>query len=130
MHGTRPLPSDGCWRVCSLHDAKFHKNQRGTLKFTGINIMTPRHSLFARAGPLKRRNFLEEPAKINIFNFFKIFAHMQNLEATRTFSNEFSGVSRVHQKLHVVCSLAHKQPQPKRIDATRVMVKKPTKNYK
>ena len=55
---------------------------------------------------------------------FMIFAHMQNLGATHTFSNEFSGVSRVHQKLHMVCGIAHKQPQPKRIGVTRVMAKK------
>ena len=51
------------------------------------------------------------------------FAHLQNLGSTLTFSNEFSGVSRVHQKLHMACGLAHKQPQPKRIGATRVMAK-------
>ena len=61
---------------------------------------------------------------------FMIFAHMQNLVLAQTFSNEFSGVPRVHQKLHMVCGLAHKQPQPKRIGVTRVMAKKPTKNYK
>ena len=56
-----------------------------------------------------------------------IFAHMQNLGATHTFFYEFSGVPRVHQKLHMVCGLAHTQPQPKRIGVTRVMSKKPTK---
>ena len=61
-----------------------------------------------------------------------IFAHMQNLVRTHTFSNEFYGAYRVHQKLHVVYGLAHKQPQPKRICATRVVAKnraKKTNNF-
>ena len=57
-----------------------------------------------------------------------IFTHMQSLEVTQPFSNEFSGVSRAHQKLHMVCGLARKQPQPKRIGVTRVMAKKQTKH--
>ena len=62
---------------------------------------------------------------------FMIFAHMQNLGRTHTFSNEFSGVSRVHQKLHMVCGLAHKQPQKKRNGVTRVIAKttKNTNNF-
>ena len=52
-----------------------------------------------------------------------ILAHMQNLGRLQTFSNEFSGVSRVHQQLHMVCGIAHTQPQPKRIAVTRVMAK-------
>ena len=53
-----------------------------------------------------------------------IFAHMQNLELLRTFSNEFSGTSRVRQKLPMVCGIAHKQLQPKRIGVTLVVAKK------
>ena len=52
---------------------------------------------------------------------------MQNLEPSQTFSNEFSGVSRVRQKLHMVCGIAHKQPQPKRIGVTRDVAKKQPK---
>ena len=37
--------------------------------------------------------------------------------------NSFSGERRLHQKMHMVCGIAHKQPQPKRIDVTRVMAK-------
>ena len=59
-----------------------------------------------------------------------ILAHVQNLVASQTFSNEFSGVPRVRQKLHMVCGIAHKQPQPKRIGVTRVMAKKLPKKYK
>ena len=61
-----------------------------------------------------------------------IFAHMQNLGLSQTFSNEFSGMPRVHQKLLMVCALAHTQPQPKRIGVTRVMAKnqpKTTNNF-
>ena len=52
-----------------------------------------------------------------------ILAHMQNLGPLQTFYNEFSGASRVHQKLHMVCAIAHKQPQPKRIGVTRIVAK-------
>ena len=52
-----------------------------------------------------------------------ILAHLQNLVTTQTFSNEFSGMRRVRQKLHMVCGIAHTQPQPKRIGVTRIMVK-------
>ena len=61
---------------------------------------------------------------------FMIVAHMQNLGPLQTLSNEFSGAPRVHQKLHMACGLAHKQPQPKRIGVSRVVAKKLTKNYK
>ena len=61
---------------------------------------------------------------------FMIFAHMQNLGPLQTFPNEFAGMSRPHQKLHIACGMAHKQTQPKRIGVTRVMSKEPTKNYK
>ena len=63
---------------------------------------------------------------------FMFLAHVQNLVLSQTCSNELCGASRVRQKLHMVCGIAHKQPQPKRIGVTRVMAKKekPTKNYK
>ena len=57
-----------------------------------------------------------------------IFAHVQNLGPTQTFSNEFSRTPRVPQKLDMICGSAHAQPQPKRIGVTRIMAKKPTKN--
>ena len=57
-----------------------------------------------------------------------IFAYMQNLGATHTVSKEFSGVARAHQQLNMICVIAHKQPQPKRIGVTRIMSKKPQKN--
>ena len=55
---------------------------------------------------------------------FMILAHVQNLGLSPTFPHEFPGATRVHQKLHMVCGIAHTQPQPKRIGATRVMAKK------
>ena len=53
-----------------------------------------------------------------------MLAHVQNLGPLQTFSNEFSGVTRVRPKLHMACSIAHKQPQPKRIGVTRIVAKK------
>ena len=52
-----------------------------------------------------------------------IFAHVLDLGAAHTFSNGFSGTPRVSPNLHMVQSPHHKQPQPKRIDETRVMPK-------
>ena len=49
---------------------------------------------------------------------FMIFAHVQNCGPAQTFSNAFSGAPRAHQKLHMVCGIAHTQPQPKRIGVT------------
>ena len=57
-----------------------------------------------------------------------IFAHMQNLGPSQTFSNDFSGVPRVHQKLLMVCGIAHAQPQPKRIGVTHNETKTLPKN--
>ena len=52
-----------------------------------------------------------------------IFAHMLDLGAAHTFSNGFSGTPRVFSDLRMVQDSHHKQPQPKRIDETRVMPK-------
>ena len=52
-----------------------------------------------------------------------ISGHMLDHSSTYTFSNEFSGVSRRSPHLHIVQDSHHKQPQPKRIDETRVMPK-------
>ena len=52
-----------------------------------------------------------------------IFAHMLDLGLAQTFSNEFSGVPRRFPHLHMVQDSHHTQPQPKRIDETRVMPK-------
>ena len=57
-----------------------------------------------------------------------ICVYEPNLGVAQTFSNEFSGAPRVHQKLHMACGLAHKQPQPKQIGVSRIMAKKLTKN--
>ena len=59
-----------------------------------------------------------------------IFAHMQNLVLNPTFSYEFSGAPRVFHNLHMIWNSQHTQPQPKRIDATRVMLKNVTQTYK
>ena len=53
-----------------------------------------------------------------------IFARMLDLGAAQTFSNEFSGMSRARQKLHMACGIAHTQPQPKLIGVTRIIAKK------
>ena len=50
-------------------------------------------------------------------------AHMLDLTLTYTFSNEFSGTPRVSSDLRMVQDPHHTQPQPKRIDETRVMPK-------
>ena len=55
---------------------------------------------------------------------FMIFAHMQNLGGTDTVSNEFSRTPRVFHWLHMICGLAHTQPQPKRLGVSRVIAKK------
>ena len=52
-----------------------------------------------------------------------IFAHMLNLALAQNFSNEFSGTPRVLPDLHMVQDSQHKQPQPKRIDESRVTPK-------
>ena len=78
-----------------------------------------------------------EPSKNTTKNVTKtlelmIFAHMQNLVGTYTFSNEISRTPRVFHKFHMVCGFAHTQPQPKRIGVTRVMAKnrpKTTNNF-
>ena len=52
-----------------------------------------------------------------------IFAHMTNLGPAHTFSNEFSGAPRVFQNLYMAQDSHHTQPQPKRIDETRLTPK-------
>ena len=59
-----------------------------------------------------------------------IFAHVQNLERACIFSNEFSGAPRALHNLHMIQNPRHKQPQPKRMGAARVMPENATKSYK